>query len=327
MPFMSAPFIPPTKQDLEPHPMQNEVNPNSMMMNGDEYKQQQYQPMEQSYSPSSQPELAYPQYLPPPPLSPNVFQPNYPLQQTYYPPQQQQPQHYQQSQNMMQASNQVQTYVHPTQYQQTPTQEHYSYQTQQQPQQQPSEPIIEDMMETTTKKPSKLSQISRRFQLSRIFTSVMPKSKKAKKRPPEYQFEDSRPPHHMMPPEENGSEIIDRPPPPPPTGPMLQDENAGQPQYDQMMMQESRYKPAVTRGNYAPKEAAGMQVRFGAGPMGGGSQVKVNPMAILKTLAFPMMKRPALNLNGKVVLGIVLENGAGGGHGPEVLQVPPYKRL
>ena len=331
MPFMPAasPFMHQPIQDMDQqqpphHQIQNEINPNSMMMmNGDEYNKQQQ--MAQSYPPlppPTQPEQGYPSYIPPP-LPPNVYPPsypppppppqpsqNYPEQPTYYPSQQQQSQ--------MQASNQIQTYVHPAHYQQQQSPQpngNYQYPVQQQS----SEPIHDDMMmETTTKKPSKLSQISRRFQLSRIFTSVMPKSKKAKKRPlppppQEYQYEDSRQ-HHMMPQDDNVSEMVGGPPPPPPPGPMTQD---GQPPYDQMMTQESRYKTAVDRGyrggGYAPMEAAGMQVRFGGGPMGGGSQVKVNPMAILKTLAFPMMKKPALNLNGKVVLGIVLENGA---HGP-----------
>lgn len=66
-------------------------------------------------------------------------------------------------------------------------------------------------------------------------------------------------------------------------------------------------------------EKPGIQLSFGGGPMGGGGQLKTSPMGIFKTLLLPLLPKPRMNLNGKVVFGVVLENGVGFGKKPKVV--------
>ena len=117
-----------------------------------------------------------------------------------------------------------------------------------------------------------------KFKLSNIFNSVMPKSKKAKKQE-----------------QKNASDNLNI-------------HVNGGPPIDPMMAQESHMYPNVDRGQYG--EQPGFSVNFGGGPMGGGGQVKASPMGILKSLMLPFSGIPKW-VNGKVVLGIVLENGIG----------------
>ncbi|XP_074602907.1 uncharacterized protein LOC141856482 isoform X2 [Brevipalpus obovatus] len=59
--------------------------------------------------------------------------------------------------------------------------------------------------------------------------------------------------------------------------------------------------------------AKGITLHFGGGPMGGGGQVMTSPLGIFKTLLLPLLPKPRMNLNGKVVFGVVLEKGVGFG--------------
>ena len=60
-----------------------------------------------------------------------------------------------------------------------------------------------------------------------------------------------------------------------------------------------------------PAPPQGLTLHFGGGPMGGGGQLMTSPLGIFKTLLLPLLPRPRVNLNGKVVFGLVLENGSG----------------
>lgn len=60
----------------------------------------------------------------------------------------------------------------------------------------------------------------------------------------------------------------------------------------------------------------GLTLHFGGGPGGGGSQLITSPMGIFKTLLLPLLPKPRMNLNGKVVFGVVLEKGVGFGKQP-----------
>ena len=76
----------------------------------------------------------------------------------------------------------------------------------------------------------------------------------------------------------------------------------------------------VDRGNGGYYyEQPGSQMSIGGGPMGGGGQFKLSPMGILKTIMLPLLPKPRMNLNGKVVFGVVLENGVGFGKKPKTV--------
>jgi hypothetical protein len=64
----------------------------------------------------------------------------------------------------------------------------------------------------------------------------------------------------------------------------------------------------------------GLTLHFGGGPMGGGGQLLTSPVGIFKTLLLPLLPKPRVNLNGKVVFGVVLEKGVGFGK-----QKPPTR--
>lgn len=67
-------------------------------------------------------------------------------------------------------------------------------------------------------------------------------------------------------------------------------------------------------GSYQdPTPPRGLTLHFGGGPIGGGGQVMTSPLGIFKTLLLPLLPRPRVNLNGKVVFGVVLEKGVGYG--------------
>jgi hypothetical protein len=85
--------------------------------------------------------------------------------------------------------------------------------------------------------------------------------------------------------------------------------------------QESHAMPSYQfeRGHSSHGESPGVQLNFGGGPMGGGGQLMTSPMGIFKTLILPLMPKPRMNLNGKVVFGVVLENGVGFGKKPKIL--------
>ncbi|KAF7492841.1 hypothetical protein SSS_06846 [Sarcoptes scabiei] len=153
-------------------------------------------------------------------------------------------------------------------------------------------------------KPSKSGLFGRRFQLGKLFRSKAKKSKKSELKIPKQYHHKQRPPMNGSPTEH--MENID---------PMMLQES----QYQQLSSLDRRYKVPRPKGHHYPMESAGVQLRFGGGPLGGGSQVKVNPMAILKTIALPLMRKPAMNLNGKVVFGVVLENGIGHGRKPKTV--------
>lgn len=57
----------------------------------------------------------------------------------------------------------------------------------------------------------------------------------------------------------------------------------------------------------------GLTLHFGGGPMAGGGQLMTSPVGIFKTLLLPLLPKPRVNLNGKVVFGVVLEKGVGFG--------------
>lgn len=85
--------------------------------------------------------------------------------------------------------------------------------------------------------------------------------------------------------------------------------------------QESHAMPSyqLERGHTSHGDHPGVQLNFGGGPMGGGGQLMTSPMGIFKTLILPLMPKPRMNLNGKVVFGVVLENGVGFGKKPKIL--------
>lgn len=69
-------------------------------------------------------------------------------------------------------------------------------------------------------------------------------------------------------------------------------------------------------GHYQGQESdpsKGLTLHFGGGPMGGGGQIMTSPVGIFKTLLLPLLPKPRVNLNGKVVFGVVLEKGVGFG--------------
>ena len=63
----------------------------------------------------------------------------------------------------------------------------------------------------------------------------------------------------------------------------------------------------------ASGSSKGLTLHFGGGPMGGGGQLMTSPVGIFKTLLLPLLPKPRVNLNGKVVFGVVLEKGVGFG--------------
>lgn len=74
--------------------------------------------------------------------------------------------------------------------------------------------------------------------------------------------------------------------------------------------------------SYEPddKRTKGITFHFGGGPIGGGTQLITSPMGIFKHLMLPLLPNPRVNLNGKVVFGVVLEKSTAFG------QPPPKKK-
>ncbi|KAI1301370.1 hypothetical protein HDE_02650 [Halotydeus destructor] len=68
----------------------------------------------------------------------------------------------------------------------------------------------------------------------------------------------------------------------------------------------------------------GLTLHFGGGPVGGGGQLITSPVGIFKTLLLPMLPKPRVNLNGKVVFGVVLEKGVNYGRGNRKPSYSPY---
>lgn len=111
------------------------------------------------------------------------------------------------------------------------------------------------------------------------------------------------------------------PPPPPDDETMVSNSAMTIPQPGEQ--EEESGKTAVismSSGNpnnhYQPAESApskGLTFHFGGGPMGGGGQLVTSPVGIFKTLLLPLLPKPRVNLNGKVVFGVVLEKGVGFG--------------
>lgn len=85
-----------------------------------------------------------------------------------------------------------------------------------------------------------------------------------------------------------------------PTGMISVSSNEPAPSYQQQVAQES-------------SPSKGLTLHFGGGPVGGGGQLVTSPVGIFKTLLLPLLPKPRVNLNGKVVFGVVLEKGVGFG--------------
>lgn len=90
----------------------------------------------------------------------------------------------------------------------------------------------------------------------------------------------------------------------------------------------SQVPPEEESGGYQESSPAkGLTFHFGGGPVGGGGQVMTSPLGIFKTLLLPLLPKPRVNLNGKVVFGVVLEKGVGYGkqkkHHPPPPPPPP----
>jgi len=68
-----------------------------------------------------------------------------------------------------------------------------------------------------------------------------------------------------------------------------------------------------TASNYNKGDDKGITLHFGGGPVGGGGQIVTSPIGIFKSLMLPLLPKPRVNLNGKVVFGVVLENNVGFG--------------
>ena len=56
-----------------------------------------------------------------------------------------------------------------------------------------------------------------------------------------------------------------------------------------------------------PGADKGIHMSFGSGPSSGGAQLITNPLGIFKSLFLPLLPKPRMNLNGKVVFGVVLD--------------------
>lgn len=139
-----------------------------------------------------------------------------------------------------------------------------------------SGPNEDSQMHSTKRKKSSL--FGGKFKLSNILNSVMPGKMKKNKNQELQAMKDNRNIHEPNPP------------------------------FEPMMSQESQMYPNVDRGQmYA--EHPGMSINLGGGPMGGGGHMKANPMSFLRSM-LPLSSLPKW-INGKVVLGIVLENGIG----------------
>ena len=96
-----------------------------------------------------------------------------------------------------------------------------------------------------------------------------------------------------------------------PTGMLSLQANEPAPSYQQHVASES-----------APSK--GLTLHFGGGPVGGGGQLITSPVGIFKTLLLPLLPRPRVNLNGKVVFGVVLEKGVGfGKQKPNIVTYQP----
>lgn len=65
------------------------------------------------------------------------------------------------------------------------------------------------------------------------------------------------------------------------------------------------------------KKTKGITFHFGGGPIGGGTQLITSPMGIFKHLMIPLLPNPRVNLNGKVVFGVVLEKSTAFGPPPK----------
>ena len=119
----------------------------------------------------------------------------------------------------------------------------------------------------------------RKFKLSNILNSVIPRKGKKNKQLDQNAMKDNRNIHESNPP------------------------------FDPMIPQESQMYPNVDRGQPMYAEQPGMSINIGGGPIGGGGHVKANPVGFLRSM-LPLSGLPKW-INGKVVLGIVLENGIG----------------
>lgn len=193
---------------------------------------------------------------------------------------QQQPISYQQLQQQLQP--QLQPQQQPVQPEQSYNQNQI-YQNQVNSQASQAYPVIQQVEQEPPKK-KKLSNLFRRkFKLSNIFGRSKNKPKETTEEP-------------------NDNRNIQVNPP-----------------LEQMLTQESQVHSMVDRAPGYGYEYPGSSMSFGGGPMGGGGQVKVSPMGLLKTIILPLMPKPRMNLNGKVVFGVVLENGVGFGKKPKTV--------
>ncbi|KAI2798779.1 hypothetical protein BLOT_010758 [Blomia tropicalis] len=245
--------------------------------------------------------------LPPPPQSPSSYQPGSYSQQS--PPQTQMDQY----PSQMEPSYPTYQQAQHQQSQPEPMQNNYDHQPQSQPQPQsqsqqsyqqdmPPATNYDQLQSETTESESKPKKgiFGGKFKLSNIFNSVIPKSKKSKQQQQQQQQDrtkmatDSR---------------------------KINIGNSMNEMIEPMMVQESQMYPHMNRGHMPQYhhhhyggggggEPAGFSINMGAGPIGGGGQIKASPMGILKSLVLPLTGIPKW-VNGKVVLGIVLENGIG----------------
>lgn len=77
-----------------------------------------------------------------------------------------------------------------------------------------------------------------------------------------------------------------------------------------------------------PQADKGLHMSFGSGPSSGGAQLITNPLGIFKSLFLPLLPKPRMNLNGKVVFGVVLDTSLkkpAPKYSPPVIVVPPHK--
>ena len=156
------------------------------------------------------------------------------------------------------------------------------------------------IVQPITEAPKK-SFFRRKFKLSSLFNSVIPKTKKQKQKAEmlkqqQLQLQQQQ---QMQQEEYANQNYVNT----------NRDTASNQPQ-DHMVAGESQMYGNVDRGHGYAMEQPGFSVSMGAGPMGGGGHVKASPLGIVKTLLQPFSGRPKW-INGKIVLGVVLENGIG----------------
>ncbi|XP_064479888.1 uncharacterized protein LOC135393348 [Ornithodoros turicata] len=126
------------------------------------------------------------------------------------------------------------------------------------------------------------------------------------------------------------------PPPPPSSNPYHPPHRYGSRHYDPVDAQRGLLHPSSESAAYPTKDRSGYEINAGDSHSSHGGHGKgitftigggggdhgdhgshgygVSPMGVIKNLFLPFLPKPKVNLNGRVVFGVVLEKGVGLGH-------------